>query len=379
MEALRTLISGHLPPAGEPVRRNVTTEAVQPSFSGYDAQWVDSGTSALAMALIAASKNRGDVNEPEVIVPGYCCPDLVAAAHYAGVKAVVVDTAENDASYDLQALETCLNERTVAVIAVNFLGIKERLTELTQRLPPGIALIEDNAQWFPDPSEERELGGDFVIFSFGRGKPVSLLGGGLLLSKPEYRSLVPAPGAPKSEQTALTKIKDSAYNWLLRPQLYQLLNRNPLIKLGETRYQPLEGVYKMASCRAQLLPANVHNYRIRARSAETAYNEFLSSHNKLHALDSARRRRLLRYPLLLGSSRERDKLLERLTRSGLGATAMYQRPLIQIPGLDGMVKLPHPCRNAQRFADRLLTLPVHSGVTLKHLQRIRALVEAELC
>ncbi|MDQ2076185.1 DegT/DnrJ/EryC1/StrS family aminotransferase [Marinimicrobium sp. ABcell2] len=373
MEALRTLINGHLPPAGEPVRGEVTTSTSHPEFPGYDTQWVDSGTSALALALIAARRMRADVTAPEVIVPGYCCPDLVAAAHYAGIKAVAVDTAENDAGYDLQALEECVNERTVAVIAVNFLGVKERLSEIVQRLKPGIALIEDNAQWFPDDSEQRDLEGDFIIFSFGRGKPVSLLGGGLLLFKKKHREMVPVADEPKPESVALTKLKHGAYNWLLRPQLYQLLNRNPLIKLGETRYHPLERVLRMESYRAQLVPANVHAYRARSRATELAYDEFLDGHNQLHALNSTRRRRLLRYPLLLTSNQERDDLLAQLCRAGLGATAMYQRPLVQIPGMDDLVEAPHPCRNAQNFASRLLTLPVHSGVTENHLKRTRAL------
>jgi len=376
MEALRTLISGHLPPAGEVVRTKIQPQASAPGFAGYESQWLNSGTSALALALLTARQLRPELTAPEVIVPGYCCPNLVAAAVYAGVRVIVADIAENDAGYDLLALEDCINERTLAVIAVNFLGIQERLREIEARLNPGIFLIEDNAQWFPDPSETDELQGDFVVFSFGRGKPVSLLGGGLLLFKPGYRAAVPTPDIATLEAKALRKIKHSLYNWLLRPQLYQWLNRNPLIKLGQTQYQSLTHVQKMAPYQAQLLPANVDAYRARARANESAYDGFLRVHNQLHPLESPRRRRLLRYPLLLNSQRERDDLLTRLNRSGLGATPMYQRPLLHIPGVDGLAQAPRPCPNARSFADRLLTLPVHSGVTVKHQQRIRALIDA---
>lgn len=377
MEALRTLISGHLPPVGEAVRTERQPPGSAPNFLGYDSQWLDSGTSALALALLCARQLRPELTAPEVIVPGYCCPDLVAAAVYAGVRVIVADIAENDPSYDLVALEACINAQTLAVIAVNFLGIQERLRDIRQRMPSDIFLIEDNAQWFPDPSETDELQGDFIVFSFGRGKPVSLLGGGLLLFKPNYRAAVPAPDVATLEAKSLSKIKHSLYNWLLRPWLYQWLNRNPLIKLGHTQYQPLSHVQKMAPYQAQLLPANIDAYRARTRTNEQAYDEFLHRRNQLYGLEPSRRRRLLRYPLLLSSPRERDELLTRLSRSGLGATPMYQRPLLHIPGMDGLLHVPRPCANARSFADRLLTLPVHSGVTTKHQQRIRALIEAD--
>lgn len=376
MEALRTLIRGHLPPAGEEVRTEVRPQGRKPKFVGYDIEWLDSGTSALALALQTARKLRPELTAPEVIIPGYCCPDLVAAAVYAGVDVVVADISRNDPGYDLAELEACINKQTLAVIAVNFLGIQERLREIKSRLGSSAFLIEDNAQWFPDPSESDELEGDFVVFSFGRGKPVTLLGGGLLLSKPGYRAAMPPPDSAKVEANALSKCKYYLYNWLLRPQLYQCLNRNPLIKLGHTQYQPLSRVQKITPYQAQILPANIDAYRARARSNENAYETFLRAHNELHALNSPRRRRLLRYPLLLKSARQRDELLDSLSRFGLGATPMYQRPIMCVPGVAGLVRAPRPYPNAHSFSDRLMTLPVHSGVNTNHLQRIRTRVEA---
>ena len=375
MEALRTLITGHLPPAGEVVRTEIHPQASAPSFAGYGSLRVDSGTAALALALLSARQRRPELSAPEVIVPGYCCPDLVAAAVYAGVNVVVADIGENDAGYNLEALEACLNERTLAVIAVNFLGIQEQLEELRRRLKPGTFLIEDNAQWFPDASETDELQGDFVIFSFGRGKPVSLLGGGLLLFKTDHSAALPTPDAPSTETRIIGNLKRNLYNWLLRPQLYQWLNRNPLIKLGQTIYQPLTHVQQMAPRKVQLLPTNIDAYRAKPRISEHAYDEFISNHNQLRTLQSPRRRRLLRYPLLLKAQEARDELLARLSRAGLGATPMYQRPLWHIPGVEELVQTPYPCPNANRFADCLLTLPVHSGVTETHRQRIRTLID----
>ena len=88
----------------------------------------------------------------------------MAAAIFAGVKVVVVDIAQADPALDIEALQAAISDNTLAIIAVNFLGIREQLTELKQWLAqhPRISLIEDNAQWFPDAEEFSELTGDAV-------------------------------------------------------------------------------------------------------------------------------------------------------------------------------------------------------------------------
>lgn len=376
MEAIRALMYGDLPPAGNPICLQEAALDALPSFAGYHPLWLDSGTSALAAALLAAKAKQPAISAPEVIVPAYCCPDLVAAAIFAGVKVVVVDIAQADPALDIEALQAAISDNTLAIIAVNFLGIREQLTELKQWLAqhPRISLIEDNAQWFPDAEEFSELSGDYVVFSFGRGKPLSLLGGGLLLTKfPLTLSSLPITGTPGT--ASHFTLKATAYNLLLRPRLYQLLNRNPLLKLGETRYHALTGVNLMDEQRRRLLPENFKRYTDRSRDRERAYDRFIpASLNCLDALRSSRRKRLLRYPLLVNDARQCTILLNNLRRAGLGATAMYQKPLPAIDGVRGMLDIKGNYQNAQDFADRLITLPLHEGVSQDSLRRINDII-----
>ena len=53
--------------------------------------------------------------------------------------------------------------------------------EFAMVLTGELVLIEDDAQYLPLDSEPASYCGDLVIHSFGRGKPVSLVGGGALL------------------------------------------------------------------------------------------------------------------------------------------------------------------------------------------------------
>lgn len=368
MEAFNAVIHGDLPPAGNRICLREAPVETLPLFPNYHPLWLDSGTSALAVALTAARQRHPDIQEPEVVIPAYCCPDLAAAASFAGVKVVVADIQDADAAFSATSLKNAISDQTIAVIAVNFLGVRENLTELRQLLlsHPRICLIEDNAQWFPDPAEFSQLVGDFVVFSFGRGKPLSLLGGGLLLAKELPVNFNEFPDVPSS--SAKLRLKIRAYNLLLQPRLYQLLNRNPLIRLGETRYHALTHVQLMDEARKRLLSGNFKHYSTRSRSLEHKYDElFTNADVQYEPLGSSRRRRLLRYPLLLNDSAQRDLLLKNLQRAGLGATAMYQQSL---PALDGMrerVVVRGSDANAANFAGRLITLPLHEGVKDHHL------------
>lgn len=384
-----TLLRGVLPPVGCPIRLN---PGPLPEFSGWAAVWLDSGTSALALALMCAreriigaevagaSASAAQAVPLEVILPGYGCPDLVAAAVFAGLKPVLVDVAPDDPGYDLEALAGALSTNTVAVVAVNFLGIGERMEAIRSLLDnhPGVALIEDDAQWYPEALGE--LSGDFVCLSFGRGKPVSLLGGGALLARPEAADLVKSVASRTCRGSALTDgiryaAKTLAYNVALQRHVYSLIARLPRMQLGRTQYDPLEEIGAMGG-RERFVSANAARWRGRSRELEGEMAAIVRG-SPLVAADlptqSGRARRLLRYPILCRSREDRDRLLAAGYAEGLGFTALYGSPLPSISGVGPRLADMPPLPQAHRFAERLLTLPLHQGVTSADVNRIRRL------
>lgn len=378
MDALNTMNFGDLPPAGEGVC--LGPRLPLPAFDGYRDLWLNSGTAALALAMLHAHWQRIDVKQPEVILPAYGCPDLVSAAVYAGVKPVLVDVQQDDPAYDLQALEKALSTNTVAVVAVNFLGIGERLNAIRQRLPADVMLIEDNAQWHPEPDVTLE--GDYVVTSFGRGKPASVLGGGLLLIRQELpldRDWIKEQFAADDEAvTSISqhRLKAMTYNLLRKPPAYFWLNRSGVFRLGETRYEPLEGIINMSPACQSLVATNVQRYLALPRWREDFYDEVVSELPGLAEVAMERRRRLLRYPLLCESEQQRNEILETLNKQGLGASALYRRPLWEVSGVAENVLIKEEPRNATSFSNRLLTLPLHSGVQRSHLEKIAASLQS---
>lgn len=377
------MILSMLPPVGNKIILSGTGEI--PEFSSYSPVWLDSGTSALALALILIREKSSDISEPKVLIPAYACPDLIAAAEFAKVKPVLVDICPSDPSFDLERLRENIDQSTVAVLAVNFLGIKERLSEIKAMLPSHTFLLEDNAQWYPE-FEDQPSYGDFVITSFGRGKPASILGGGLLLVRKELNdtnidelNIIEASELDRTKPPFSSTIKILIYNILLVPYIYFWLLKIPFIHIGETAFKALDVITEMPRWRKKLLGINLRRY-LQNRSAAliSQYQGLFASHSKFSVIanDNAdRNNRMLRYPILCCSSDMRDRFFADLQRLGLGATKMYQRPLLEIDGVKARVDSNGENINAAGFARRLITLPVHEGVSERHVAMLTKLLE----
>ncbi len=161
-------------------------------FRGRQLHLHQSGTAALAVALLDA-KLRQRAAAPEAIVPAYGCPQLVAACLHAGVRPRLVDTVAGGWGYDLPQLRAALSADCVAVLAVNLLGTGDQVEEiLPLARASGALVIQDSAQHLP--TAPTEWPGDYVVLSFGRGKPLNLLRGGALAvpdARPPRRRIRP--------------------------------------------------------------------------------------------------------------------------------------------------------------------------------------------
>lgn len=369
-------------PAGNRICLRHDFEAF-PDFPGYGVRWVESGTTALALAMCLAKAKRPWCLRPQVVIPAYACPDLVAAAAHAGLEPVLADIGANDPGYRLESLECALNPQTVAVVAVNFLGISERLSELRTLLGRfgDIDLIEDNAQWFPP--HDHALSGDYVCLSFGRGKPVSLLGGGALLWRADRKPPVEfddvAHALPPGRYRGCWEIL--LYNTLLRPIPYGLISRLPGTRLGVTRLKQLDAIRGFHPGRLALLPANVAAHFARSREVEFELSAMLNTIpqlGNLHADHKTRAERMLRMPVLLPTKSKRDQALQELLKVGIVATKLYGSPLINIPGVRAIAVQSQEAAGAISFSSRLLTLPVHEDIGMGEVAVMRDVLTAVL-
>lgn len=148
---------------------------------------VNSGTSALHLALLAAGVGAGD----EVIAPSMTFTATAAAISYTGAKPVFVDIDADSFTIDPELIEAKVSPRTKAIVPVHLYGQAadmRPIMEIAERR--GLIVIEDAAQAHLARYGDRPVGGIGHIgcFSFYPGKNLGAYGeGGLAAtSVPEF-------------------------------------------------------------------------------------------------------------------------------------------------------------------------------------------------
>ena len=138
---------------------------------------LNSGTSALHLALLAAGVGPGDV----VITVPFTFVASVAAVCYTGARPILVDIDPHSFTMDPAAIEAVITPHTKAILPVHLYGQPadmDPIMEIARR--HGIAVIEDAAQAHGAKYKGRPVGsiGDIACFSFYPGKNLGAYGEG---------------------------------------------------------------------------------------------------------------------------------------------------------------------------------------------------------
>jgi dTDP-4-amino-4,6-dideoxygalactose transaminase len=148
---------------------------------------LNSGTSALHLALLAADVGPGD----EVITVPFTFVASVAAVTYTGARPVLVDIDPRSFTMDPATIEAAITPRTKAILPVHLYGQSADMApimEIAQR--HGLVVIEDAAQAHGAKYKGRPVGsiGDIGCFSFYPGKNLGAYGegGAVTTNNPEY-------------------------------------------------------------------------------------------------------------------------------------------------------------------------------------------------
>jgi dTDP-4-amino-4,6-dideoxygalactose transaminase len=138
---------------------------------------VNSGTSALHIALLAAGVGPGD----EVITTPFTFVATVAAIHWVGARPVYVDIEPRALQMDVAQLERAITPATKAILPVHLFGHPvdmDPLLEIAARR--GLIVIEDAAQAHGAEYKGRRAGtmSELACFSFYPGKNLGAYGEG---------------------------------------------------------------------------------------------------------------------------------------------------------------------------------------------------------
>lgn len=205
---------------------------------------VSSGTTALTLILEALRDIRS--KRDEVLIPAFTCYTVPSAVIRAGLKVRLCDVDSATLDCNHKELEALLEEspRLLAVVPTHLFGVPvdiERTTRLAT--PHKIFVVEDAAQAMCGEGASGPLGtlGDVGFFSLGRGKVLSTVEGGIVLTNNDEiaaqvrRKIDHLPACTIPDLLRLL-VYSLALVLLRHPALYWFPKALPFLKLGETHF-----------------------------------------------------------------------------------------------------------------------------------------------
>ena len=242
------------------------TEAFEEEFAAYcgvdHAIGVNSGTSALHLALLGAGIGPGD----EVITVPFTFFATVATIGYTGATPVYVDIDPGTFNIDVKQIETAITERTRAILPVHLYGQPadmDPILDIARRHK--LVVIEDVAQAHGAEYHGRRTGGIGHIgcFSFYPTKNLGAAGeGGLVTTNnPEYARTIRSLRSWGEEHRYYPVLK--GYNYRL-PGLQAAILRVKLSRLEqwtEARRKLAAGYDRLLEDAGVLRPAVIPDVR----------------------------------------------------------------------------------------------------------------------
>jgi perosamine synthetase len=361
-------------------------EAIQNYFGVKHCLLINSGRAALAAILMALK--QGD-DRDEVIIPSYTCFSVPAAIVRAGLKIGLCDIKLETLDFDYEQLEECITERTLAIVPCHLFGLvcdMKRIMEISKGKK--VWVIEDAAQAMGARLGEEYVGtiGDIGFFSLGRGKPMTTMGGGIIVTNNDHLSDKISSQINMLTQNSKFKIQNwkfivysLVYSIFINPNLYWIPDRLPFLHFGETIYDPNFRIGPFTAIQAQQGLIGLKRLEMENALRYQKGMELSKKVEKMNGIISPKSLDssipiYLRYPIFLKDKNQRDKAYQNLKFHGLGGHFMYPSSVGGINGITHHLNDRHNCKMGKKAADKILTLPTHAFLRKKDIEEIEKLL-----
>jgi dTDP-4-amino-4,6-dideoxygalactose transaminase len=301
---------------------------------------------ALEMAVILAGIEPGD----EVVMPSFTFPSMANAVVLRGGVPVFVDIRRDTLNIDESLIESAVGPRTKVIMPMHYGGIgcdMDRIMRIANR--NGLLVIEDAAQALLSEFKGEPLGraGHMAAFSFQETKNIHCgEGGALIVNAPELAKRAEIIRDKGTDRAAFLRGEVEKYRWVDIGSSYgpselqaawllpQLLKAETITdarrRIWNTYHEGLEAMEEAGCLRRQIVPDYCrHNAHV--------------------------------YYLIMRSSTEREKLMEHLHHSGIGATFHFV-PLHDAPAGRRFGRVAGTMAVTDDLSSRLLRLPLWLGV-----------------
>lgn len=332
--------------------------------------------------LLRALRRLAPRDRDEVVLPAYTCYSVAAAVAKAGLHPRIVDVSPDTLDYIPDQLSRADFSRVLALVATNLYGLPNDMARLSSLAKArGVFLVDDAAQAMGASVLGRPCGtwGDAGLFSFDKGKNVSAMEGGVVVTNSsdvaaalmaESRGL--GRSGPSAGVTGI--LKAVAYAVLLRPWLYGIPSRMPSLGLGRTVFTTdfaVDQPHRALVALGAIMLRRLDEFTLARTENAARLQESLAAVPSLGWIRPAAGATpaWLRLPVLLRDEATRDRAVARLQARGIGATASYPASIADIPALAGpRADVP----GGREVARRVLTLPTHPYVTARDIESMTA-------
>lgn len=299
---------------------------------------LNSGTSALHLALLAAGVGPGD----EVITVPFTFVASVAAVIYAGARPVLVDIDPRSFTMDPAAIEAAITPRTKAVVPVHLYGQTadmDPILDVGRR--HGLVVIEDAAQAHGARYKGRAAGslGDIGCFSFYPAKNLGACGegGAVTTSNPEYALTI---------RRLRDWGQDRKYHHVLRGYNYRM-----------------EG-FQGAILRVKL--RHLEQWTEARRALAREYNQLLADSGVVRPIEMPWARHV--YHVYTLRVEDRDSLQAALLAEGIQTAVHYAVPAHLQPAYADLGYSRGDLPQSEKAAKEVLSLPLYPEMTGDQIQ-----------
>jgi dTDP-4-amino-4,6-dideoxygalactose transaminase len=310
---------------------------------------VNSGTSALHLALLAAGVGPGD----EVITVPFTFVATTAAICYTGARPVFVDIDPKTFTMDPSRLEQVLSPRTKAVLPVHLYGQAANMDPILEfARKHNLITIEDAAQAHGARYKGRRVGslGDLGCFSFYPGKNLGAYGegGGVTTSNDGYTRIIRMLrdwGQEKKYHHVLR-----GYNYRMEGLQGAVLNvKLPRLDEGNARRAARARLYETlladsAVQTPQIAPWSSHVFHV-------------------YAIRTT----------------QREELQRELTDAGVQSGIHYPIPVHLTEAYSDLGYVRGDFPEAERAADEVLSLPMFPELTEDQVREVAAAIHGAAC
>lgn len=358
-EVLDTLMSDWITtgPKTRLFEANLKTYLGAPDLAAFN-----SCTAGLHVGLAVLGVGPGD----EVIVPSLTFCATANVVEHVGAKPILVDVLPGTLTLDPQAAARAVTSRTKAIMPVHYAGHPAQLDPLFELAGQhGLHILEDAAHALPARYKGRLIGsrGNLASFSFYATKNLTTAEGGALTGDPELLAKARIIGHHGMDKEAWKRF-DRSGSWY-----YEVLL--PGFKYNMTDLQAAIGLHQLVRLEA---------FQARRREVVDAYNRrfALLPELEIPVEDPDVESSLHLYVLRLRPERltlGRNEFIEALKERHIG-TSVHYLPLHMQPFYRNKYAYrPEDCPVAADAFSRMLSLPLHPGLTDQDVDDVCTAVE----